>query len=178
MGGAQARRLPRHAQGLALLAGLVLLAVLLVLGVAAVRLGALEERMAGYARDRGLAFQAAEAALREAEALVDQIRPLPAGSDCLDVTLGPSTVRACPLPLPADMPRWTDPAFSGWTDASPVGPGSARVTPQYFAEYLGNEFPCGDSPADPRNCRRYRITARAGGNGRAAVMLQSVFATD
>lgn len=174
----------RDARGLALVVGLVILVVVLVLGLAAVRLGAMEERMAGYARDRGLAFQAAEAALREAEALVDAVQPMPppatsgTAADCTDITRDQATVRACPPPAPQDTPRWTDTAFNGWRDASTVGTGTLALTPQYFAEYLGNEFPCGESPDAPRNCRRYRITARAGGNGRAAAMLQSVYAID
>ncbi|MFD0666343.1 pilus assembly PilX family protein [Ramlibacter sp. MAHUQ-53] len=171
----------RQSRGLALVVGLVILVVVMVLGLAALRLGAMEERMAGYAQDRSLAFQAAEAALREAEALVDAIQPMPtagAASACTDVSQPPASVRACTIPAPQDTPRWTDTAFTGWRDATTVGSGTLAVTPQYFAEYLGNEFPCGDSPDAPRNCRRYRITARAGGNGRAAVMLQSVYAID
>lgn len=190
-------RVRRPDQGLALVAGLVLLAVLLVLGLAAVRLGSMEERMAGYAYDRSLAFQAAEAALREAEGLVDQVRPRPAppaqaasspqpnptpdsGCDDFEITQDDAivTVRACPIPSPADTPRWTDPAFTRWANATPVGTGAARITPQYLAEYLGNGFPCGADPASIAHCRRYRLTARAGGSGRAAVVLQSIYTVD
>jgi hypothetical protein len=48
--------------------GLLLIAVLASLGVGAMNAGLLQERMAGHARDRQQAMQAAEAALRDAEA--------------------------------------------------------------------------------------------------------------
>jgi len=45
----------------------IFLFILTILGIAALRVATLEERMAGNTRDRSLAFQAAEAALRDAE---------------------------------------------------------------------------------------------------------------
>jgi len=47
--------------------GLIFLVILTLLGLTAMQSGILEERMSGNARDRNLAFQAAEAALRDAE---------------------------------------------------------------------------------------------------------------
>ncbi|KAB7623153.1 PilX N-terminal domain-containing pilus assembly protein [Alkalilimnicola sp. S0819] len=58
----------RHAQrGAALAISLILLLVMTLLGVSAMRGTTLEEKMAGNTRNRSIAFQAAEAALREAE---------------------------------------------------------------------------------------------------------------
>lgn len=54
-------------RGAALVTGLILLVLLTIIGITAMRTSGLEERMAGYLRDRNLAFQAAEAALRDAE---------------------------------------------------------------------------------------------------------------
>lgn len=53
--------------GVALITGLVLMVVLTLITVAALRTTTLEELMARNARDRDLAFQAAEAALRAGE---------------------------------------------------------------------------------------------------------------
>ena len=53
--------------GSALFVGLIFLVILSLLGVTALQVGILEERMAGNSRDRNLAFQAAESALRDAE---------------------------------------------------------------------------------------------------------------
>ena len=58
---------PARQQGIALIMGLMFLVVLTLLGMAAMRGTILEERMAGNARDRNLAFQSAEAALRAAQ---------------------------------------------------------------------------------------------------------------
>jgi type IV pilus assembly protein PilX len=53
--------------GAALITGLIFLVILTLLGITAMQTSTLEERMSGNARDRNLAFQAAEAALRDAE---------------------------------------------------------------------------------------------------------------
>jgi type IV pilus assembly protein PilX len=57
----------RSHTGAALVISLVILLVLTVLGVAGMRSSTLEERMAGNARDRHMAFEAAEAALLAGE---------------------------------------------------------------------------------------------------------------
>lgn len=54
-------------RGVALIVGLIILAVLSLIGVAAFSISTQQERMAGNSRDRIRAFQAAEAALRECE---------------------------------------------------------------------------------------------------------------
>ncbi len=54
-------------QGAALVIGLIMLVLVTLLGLTAMRTSALEERMAGHTSDRALAFQAAEAALRQGE---------------------------------------------------------------------------------------------------------------
>lgn len=55
-------------RGAILVTSLLLLIVLTVLGVAMMRMTAMQERMAGNTRDLNLALQAAEAALRDGEA--------------------------------------------------------------------------------------------------------------
>ena len=58
-------------RGVVLLVALVMLLLVTVLGLASVRMLTMEERMAANSFDRNLAFQAAETALREGEALAD-----------------------------------------------------------------------------------------------------------
>lgn len=53
--------------GAALITGLIFLVVLTMIGVTAARMSTLEERMSGNMRDRSIAMQAAEIALRDAE---------------------------------------------------------------------------------------------------------------
>ena len=53
--------------GMVLVVSLIILVVVTLLAISALRVTTLEERMAGNTRDRQLAFQAAEYALREAQ---------------------------------------------------------------------------------------------------------------
>lgn len=160
-------------QGIALVVSLVLLLLVTLLGVSSLRSVLLEEKMAANQFDRSLAFQAAEAALRQAEARVLADQPV-AGGQC--------NAGVCPPPDPAAaLDRWNDPAFSGWEAATVTLDTLAGAAPEYLIEYLGATFPC--DPANPStsssDCKRYRITARSrpDGDQRASVMLQSVYAT-
>lgn len=56
-----------HQRGVALITSLIFLVLLTLVGVTAMQNTTLEEKMAGNNRDRNVAFQAAEAALRDAE---------------------------------------------------------------------------------------------------------------
>ncbi|HMB74618.1 MAG TPA: PilX N-terminal domain-containing pilus assembly protein [Gammaproteobacteria bacterium] len=62
----------RRERGAALIIALVFLIVLTMLGVSSMRTTTLQQRMAGNQRDSNLAFQAAEAGLREAEQFLRQ----------------------------------------------------------------------------------------------------------
>lgn len=57
--------------GAVLVVGLVLLLILTVIGLASIRGTDLQERMAGNMRDRNIAFQSAEAALRRGESVLN-----------------------------------------------------------------------------------------------------------
>jgi type IV pilus assembly protein PilX len=63
-------------RGIALIVGLVILAILSMIGVAAFSISTQEERMAGNSRDRIRAFEAAEAALRDCEDFVGSGAPV------------------------------------------------------------------------------------------------------
>ena len=60
-------------RGAVLIISLVLLLVLTIIGVTGMRTTILEEKMAGNLRDKNLAFQAAETALRDGEDLVSNL---------------------------------------------------------------------------------------------------------
>lgn len=174
-------RLRRSQQGLVLAVGLIVLAVMMMVGLAAVRQVAQGVRLATHGADRSLAFQAADSALREIEQRLEQVKPEPLTGPCSDFVNGPVSVRTCPAPTAQALPRWLDPAFTAWDTASPTSPAGVTPTspaPSYFAEFLGNGYPCGPSPSAAPNCRRYRITARAGDAGRAQAMVQAIYATD
>jgi type IV pilus assembly protein PilX len=60
----------RRQRGAALVVALIMLLVMTVLGITAMQVTRMEERMAGNSRDINLAFQASEAGLRDAEARI------------------------------------------------------------------------------------------------------------
>lgn len=165
----------RRQEGVALIVALLLLIVMTILGLSVMRTVTLEEKMAAHTFDRSLSFQSTESALREAEAYVKTNMPTPAaGSGCTEAT------GVCGKLASGTTERWLDASFTTWKSATAVANGSINITPQYIIEYLGNTFPC--QPNDitaGSSCKRYRITARSNaGTDRAAVMLQSIYATE
>lgn len=160
-------------EGVVLVIALVLLVIMTLLGLSSMRSVTLEEKMTAQTFDRSLSFQATESALRQAEAYVDANAPTPAaGSGC--------TAGVCGLAASTATDRWADGTFASWGTATAVVSSSISITPQYIIEYLGNTFPCQpNDPATTADCKRYRITARSNaGTDRAAVTLQSIYATE
>jgi type IV pilus assembly protein PilX len=171
-------------RGVALMVVLVLLLIMTLLGLASLRGGLLQDRMTSGEYDRSLAFQAAEGALREAEAR------LLAGGYTFPTSGTACVAGLCPKPdatVTGFQDRWLDPAFNAsscttncWYTAS-VGVGTLGIRPQYFIELMGpaaNWFGCDQLVPMQSNCLtpRYRITARSTASNRAAVVLQSNFA--
>src|SRR5262245_31083920 len=64
-------------RGAVLVVGLIFLAMLTIMGVAAFSVATQEEKMAGNARDKLRAFEAAEASLRDCEAVLGSLAGLP-----------------------------------------------------------------------------------------------------
>ncbi len=174
---------PQAQSGVVLAVVLILLVIMTLLGLAAMRGTLMEERMTANQLDRSLSFQAAEAALREGEAVAAGKPVMPGngvlGSGCAN--------GLCAIPDPNNAtPVWQDEAV--WTGApsTTVNVGNQTATPKYIVELLAiNIPPKGSCPnqgvisQDPPctgNESRYRVTARSESNDRAQVMLQSVFA--
>ena len=111
-------------RGIALVIALVFLLLLTMIGITAMQTGTLQERMAGNVRDRNVAFQLAEEALRDAE------RRLQSGE--IDGPSGFSEVHEDGL-----APDWEDVAdcnSSGVRVLTEVGEASAP--PCYFIEAM------------------------------------------
>jgi len=167
---------PRQQSGVALIVVLILLMVMTLLGLASLRGTLMEERMSANLYDRSLAFQAAESALREAEARLGTPgiqAKFPASGNCSD--------GLCPRPVATEgvKERWQDPKDEYFKKAKAVG--DLVDAPEYFIEYMGDAPAwtfCDSEQPLPPNCMkpRYRITARAGSAGRAQVLLQSSYA--
>jgi type IV pilus assembly protein PilX len=166
----------RSRRGIALVVALVILAVLSLIGVAAYSVATQEERMAGNSRDRMRAFEAAEAALRDCEAVVQ-------GNPAFDGTNGMYTAPSPGTPAVADnlnQNGWTsaavhpvaNPAFASPPFASP---------PVCIAEAFSvqrSPFTAAGRPQDSSNTAQMaRITARGyGWNPNTVVELESYYA--
>ena len=158
-------------QGATLVVVLILLLLMTLLGLASLRGTVLEERMTANLLDRGMAFQVAEAGLREAEARLDP--PSFPSSGC--------TNGMCAMPAVGTPDRWIDPGFNQWFPAAVVD--NSMSPPEYFVETLGLGLNWPKCDALPKNKRspqcetpRYRITSRSVQEGRASVILQTMYA--
>ena len=171
-----ARRPPR---GVVLVVVLVLLLCSMLLAAASFEMATLDERKAGNTRDRQVAFQAAESALRDAETLLrsdtdgpfQPLRVREFTAQCSNA-LCRSTEAA---------PVWSQLSEADWTGSKTLalgaGTGAQALTgvaaqPRYVVEYQGTAQPI--EPGKP--CvAMFLITARAQGAAATTnVMLQSV----
>ncbi len=152
-------------RGAVLVVGLMILVVLSILGVTTMQTSTIEEKMANNMGQRQLAFQAAEAGLRQAEGRLS-------GLGGIDPTLPILTPAA-----PGSTPLWN--TAGRWTGTnSEVGSGIANVVeqPRYIVEMV-QEIPVGDEVLDadePESIETmYRVTSRGvGGVNTAEVILQ------
>jgi type IV pilus assembly protein PilX len=164
-----------HQRGATLVVALIILLVLTVLGLATMQVTRMEERMAGNSRDVNLAFQGAEAGLRDAE---ERIRLL---------SSRPTTCVATPCSvwrkdfLPPDL---RDEPITWWTtNATEYGvAGTREVTdvtrdPLVVVEDLGfvpDSLAVGHGPPEGRNF--YKITAdSSGASNTAEAILESTY---
>ncbi len=153
-------------KGVTLVVVLVLLVILSVLGVAILRSTSMQERMSANMRDRSLAFQGAETAMRYAQEQVLAANVVwegkaPEAGDCTGSGICPTGSTAVWKSLP-----------SGSFDAR------LQDAPQYWIEYLGvgpgYRGSCDSLPPSP-DCESpmFRITARSQSAGRANVVMQA-----
>jgi type IV pilus assembly protein PilX len=161
-------------RGSVLLVSLIMLLLLTLVAVAGMQGTILQERMTGNLRDRDLAFQAAEAALREAEAF---IRTNPTPTTIYDNDDGLYQINN------ANRPDWRTRNTSAGNGAITYGgnfPGVA-AQPQYYIEEISTVQPAGTeteagtaAPPPPF----FRITALGtGGSASTQVVLTSVYRT-
>ena len=148
---------PSHQRGVTLIVALIFLAILMLLGVTVAQTSSLEERMAGNTRDRDLAFQSAEAALKDAEAdLTGFLANAFDGSTPGLIAFDAATSNNATYWNAYD---WEDASQAASTDLTDVA-----EQPRYVIEKL----------PDSVTTRRFRITARGvGANTNTVVILQA-----
>lgn len=178
--------MPQTQHGAVLITGLLILLVLTILGVTGMSGSSLQERMSGNDRERQVAFQAAEAALRGGENFIGNPAASFNSSDFSNTCVGGLCNPFTPSDITGDKPDTEQWLIAGnWNDASKhkkqAMTGDLVGDPKYIIEYLGKQviapettITCSTTPA---NCNDiYRITAI--GTGRtptSRVMLQSIF---
>lgn len=118
--------------GAALVVVLMLLIVITLLGLASMRGAIMQERMAANTVARSMAFQAAEAGLRQAEIITR--------NGALSFPSSGCTTGRCAMPDPGQAAPWEADDF--WTKGAfqvgqPVGEGSTAITPRFVIEDFG-----------------------------------------
>ncbi len=156
--------------GAVLIISLIMLLLLTIIGASSMQTTSLEEKMAGNLRDRNLAFQAAESALKAAEASL--VPPLPTFTDP-----GTGGFYSQNSTIPTSAAILTD---SFWTtnpkatsSVTTLKLGNGITTPVYIIQVLGSTSVCLTPPCI------VRITVRAtGASTNTVVILQSVYSID
>jgi type IV pilus assembly protein PilX len=175
-------------RGVALVVAMILLILITLVGLAAVRGTIMQQRMAANLYDRQVAFQSAEAAIREASALIPTQPTLiwhncqAGGVTCLPNPFNDPTLAASNINTVA-----TGTATGAYTASA-----TASSQPQYVVENMGNwvDQSSNTGSGQTANCRNYgaqgcsssvvfyRITARSGDpavvGDRAVVTLQAI----
>lgn len=125
----------RRQHGSAMIVSLIFLLLMTLIGTAAMRGSTMQERMAGNARDWNIAFQAAEAALREAEDYLQTTPILPEFDDAAGLYQVNSP----------DRPVWAgavESAGNGYIEYADDLEGTA-ARPRYYIEELTTARPPG-----------------------------------
>lgn len=190
-GGYLYRRYSREC-GAILVVSLIMLLLVTVLGLSTIGTTTMQEKMAANTRDKDLAFQAAELALKVAEKALEEEE-----LTALDFTPECGNGLCSPHATSANVMRWEDPDICGsgediWScDKSRTVGGADAVdlsnhsqAPQYFIEILAdldtgdhlNIGNIGDS-VHSEEATVYRITAIGyGGSTTSQAVLQSTYA--
>lgn len=168
-------------RGAALVTALSILLVLTILGVSAMSTSALQERMAGNARDAEVAFEAAEFALRQAEAFIN-------GQTNTNAFSATGTNG---LYLASSTPAWDDSIVDNWNTTNQYAyPATSFMglsnQPKYMIQLIDTtiDAPAAQSlesvsynaqaPPITGSVRVFQITARGYGlSSSSRVMLQS-----
>jgi type IV pilus assembly protein PilX len=186
---------PAAQRGLSLVTTLLFMVAALMLGVSVLSVNVMQEKTIGNTKDRDLALQAAEAALRDAERdLTTAATSFVFSEDCTSGLCVPPSQRIAPLSQPIEQLvdwTWSDTPTDrkyriyGQATGGAKFPGiknTDQAQPRYVIEKVGSlGTPVGESmklginPASASGTG-YRITARAtGAREETVVILQSMY---
>jgi type IV pilus assembly protein PilX len=167
---AKSLSISRHQSGMALITGLIFMVTLTLIAIAAMRTTTLEERMSGNARDRDLAFQSAEAALRAGQ-LVLEGAALPSFASGTAHT--PRIAQGTLSDYWKTTHPWTTQSVAAWQ------PAGTSTAPRYVIEEMGVAAGGGGGGLGIGAINDegiYRVTARGvGSSANTVVILQAVY---
>jgi type IV pilus assembly protein PilX len=185
-----------HAQrGAALVTSLLLLLILTIIGVTAMQMTRMQERMSGNARDLNLAFQGAEAAVRDGEALIRVQPGTPDNCTALPCEFWQANLALMTNPETRDWITWWRVYGNEYEDAGGDHDAPIRDMPQlaedprFVVQYITrvpDSLTIGEGGGAPPGRDFYLVTARslggvpaptaAGQPNPAVAVLQSTFA--
>lgn len=172
---------PRKQKGVVLIVALVLMLTMTVVSVSSMSTSNLEQKMSANVRDRQVAFQAAEAALREGERFVEAnvLQESDFNATC---TGGSGGQCLCTKTTPSPCPEyWTDSTLDIWNTSArhksytntQLGDAPAKYIVEFRGHICSGSVPCTATVSDPQ---MFRITAIGYGQTTGArVMLQSTY---
>lgn len=169
--------------GIALIAGLLILLLLTIIMISAVQVTALEHRMVSNMQNQNVAFQAAETALRQAEAFIDsgsvEFNPLRlyGFADDTAVPFRKTAEMSCSNGLctragaiiPGQFPNVSEADMRVATTG--LGEDLIPQEPRYVIELLRTDY----SVHSGRIYATFRISARAWAGDNSVVQLQSTY---
>jgi type IV pilus assembly protein PilX len=164
----------RDQSGVSLIVVLLLLVIVTLLGIASMRGAIMQERMAANTTARSMAFQVAEAGLRQAEKIA---------RDAMTIAFPAS---GCNAGLCKDAAWMADTSFwsgGAYKTGTPVSIGTSEVSPKFIIEDFGKTSvsPSGTCVDLSKSCMQstsqkvYRITSYATTPTGAEVILQSIY---
>ena len=180
-------------QGVVIIMALVILLILSILGISSMSSSTMQERMAANTRDRHVAFQAAEAALRAAEREIEAGLNPPSGTtpstanafsdNCTNGLCNCYKATTSCLTNSAATNYWDDATVNAWNISTRhrtyvITLAEVAADPIYIIEFItylqgsGGTTTAG-GPGDPE---MYRVTALGFGQSmNSRVMLQSTY---
>ncbi|MGD8177230.1 pilus assembly PilX family protein [Marinimicrobium sp. ARAG 43.8] len=173
-------------RGAVLIIGLIMLLLMTIVGLAAIRGSGLQEMMAGNMRERTLAFQAAEAGLREGE--TELINLAPEDFDDQVNGLYPDLGVVSTNPFQQSLSEWSAEQWGArglQTSLSLEGPVSGppiyvvehmTALAQQVAENTGSGIDIGSLESTGLELDFYRVSARGeSASGTATAIVQSTY---
>ncbi len=163
-----------HQQGAVLITSIILLFVMTIIGLTGMQVTTLEEKMAGNMRDRNLAFQAAESALRAGEAVLTQAT-IPTFDNSGTNGMYSSASTAAVLSNSTDSTTWNAANTETYNSGTLA---NVSASPEYIIQQMpsvdGGGFSLDGTSFNTMEF--FRVTARGtGGTTSAVVVLQTVY---